>query len=79
LAETIPVERDPAWAILDRTPDALCDYAASIGLKPLTTDQWRALTDLQRFALLKLSREGHDNVNFIPALREFGLPSLFAD
>jgi len=28
---------------------------------------------LQRFTLLKLSRESHDNVNFIPALREFKL------
>ncbi len=77
LADSIPVEDDPAWAVLDRTPDALSDYAASIGMAPLTTEQWRSLTDLQRFALLKLSREGHDNVNFVPALREFGLPSVF--
>jgi len=28
---------------------------------------------LQRFALFKLTRKGHGNRNFLPALREFGL------
>lgn len=28
---------------------------------------------LQRFALYKLTRPGHDNDNFLPAMREFGL------
>jgi hypothetical protein len=27
----------------------------------------------QRFALFKLTRPNHDNDNFIPAMREFGL------
>jgi len=35
--------------------------------------QWTALSPLQRFALCKLSRPGHENRNFLPALREFGL------
>ncbi|NVN38861.1 nitrate reductase associated protein, partial [Komagataeibacter swingsii] len=29
------------------------------------------LSVLQRFALLKLTRPGHENQNFEPALREF--------
>jgi len=35
--------------------------------------QWKNLNSLQRFALIKLTRGGHENENFIPALREFGL------
>ena len=40
-----------------------------------TPEQWQALSDLERFVLVKLSRDNHDNVNFVPALREFGLLS----
>ena len=35
--------------------------------------QWQQLTDLQRFALLKLSYPGHENKNFPKALAEFGI------
>jgi hypothetical protein len=35
--------------------------------------QWRELTNLQRFALIKLSRPGHESKNFIKALKEFGI------
>ena len=31
------------------------------------------LHQLERFVLVKLSRDHHDNLNFVPALREFGL------
>lgn len=37
----------------------------------LTTDQWRSLTELQRYALLKLTRPGHENRNFPFAVKEF--------
>lgn len=72
-ARPIPIPRDPAWASVGRPPDALVVHALGLGLEPPTPSQWDALTELQRFALVKLSREGHDNVNFVPALREFGL------
>jgi hypothetical protein len=39
----------------------------------LTPEQWQTLSPLQRFALIKLSRPGHENRNFYPALVEFGL------
>lgn len=35
--------------------------------------KWSALSDLQRFALIKLSREGHKNEHFLSAVEEFGL------
>jgi hypothetical protein len=36
-------------------------------------EQWAALSPLQRFALIKLSRSSHENSNFLPALKEFQL------
>jgi hypothetical protein len=49
------------------------NYSGSVGLRPPTRRQWSALTRLQRFALIKLTRDSHDNVNFAPAMSEFGL------
>jgi hypothetical protein len=39
----------------------------------ISLTQWRGLTVLQRFALLKLTRPGHENKNFPKAMKEFGL------
>ena len=39
----------------------------------ITAQQWKELSPLQRFALIKLSRRGHENRNFYPALQEFKL------
>ena len=55
------------------TPSAIRDYAAKLGMQAPGDQAWSSLTDLQRFALAKLARDNHDNVNFVPALREFGL------
>jgi len=70
-----PLAEAPCWQWDDpsRLPVVVCDYARSIGVSPPAGSQWRALTRLQRFALIKLTRDNHDNVNFEPALREFGL------
>jgi hypothetical protein len=57
----------------DDAPPVVTSYALSVGVPPPTTRQWRRLTPLQRFALIKLTRDNHDNVNFLPAMREFGL------
>jgi hypothetical protein len=51
----------------------VADYARRVGQTPPSDRQWSALTRLQRFALIKLTRDNHDNVNFIPAMMEFGL------
>jgi hypothetical protein len=68
----IDVEPEPSWSTLDSVPTAVVSFAMRRGVQPPTLEQWRALTDLRRFTLLKLTRDGHDNVNFAPALREFG-------
>jgi hypothetical protein len=39
----------------------------------VSLNKWSTLSPLQRFALMKLSRPSHENANFLPACREFGL------
>ncbi len=48
-------------------------HAIDQGLPPPETSACASLSPLQRFALFKLSRPGHDNDKFEPAMREFGL------
>lgn len=70
-AKHVVVEADPEWARTGRVPPRVVDHSHQLGVDPPTGRQWAGMTPLQRFALLKLTREGHDNANFIPALREF--------
>ncbi|MFM2381171.1 MAG: hypothetical protein RLZZ143_3754, partial [Cyanobacteriota bacterium] len=37
----------------------------------ISLEQWQKLPPSQRFALIKLSRPDHENLNFYPALKEF--------
>jgi hypothetical protein len=69
----LPPGSTVAWDQTDATPEAVRLFARCVRAPPPSDAQWAALTPLQRFVLLKLSRDNHDNVNFIPALREFGL------
>jgi hypothetical protein len=71
---SIPVDPVPAWENAAAVPPALNEYLKSRALAPLTPAEWQRLAPLERFALLKLSRPSHDNVNLEPALREFGIP-----
>lgn len=72
-AVELPVDADPEWLDARQPPARLCDYAAARGLEPPTPEAWGSLPPLRRFALFKLTRPGHDNDNFVPAMREFGL------
>lgn len=63
----------PAWSNTSCIPDRVIDVIAAFGLPPMDRKSWAGLSTLQRFALLKLTRPGHDNDNFLPAIREFGL------
>lgn len=71
-AREIPVEEHPAWADTSAVPAELRQRAGEYGVT-ITTEQWAALDPLQRFALVKLYRPGHEHMNFVPALKEFGL------
>jgi hypothetical protein len=66
------------WEDPHRIAPVVIDYARSLGVRPPDRSQWAALTRLQRFVLIKLTRDNHDNVNFLPAMAEFGLLEAFA-
>lgn len=70
-AKTLAIDPQPPWLAL-QIPDTVTQQANRHQVS-LTSQQWLALTPLQRFALIKLSRPGHENRNFLPALAEFGL------
>jgi hypothetical protein len=61
------------WTRTLTVPAEIGRFADAIGAQPPSNPQWAGLTILQRFVLAKLTRDNHDNVNFVPALREFGL------
>jgi hypothetical protein len=75
-AKRLPIDAAPAWLNGAEVPEDVLAKSAECGLA-IAPAQWRqhwaALTPLQRFALIKLSRPSHENRNFVPALEEFGL------
>lgn len=54
-------------------PPVIEHQCFALGIASPTRAQWSGLTELQRFTLIKLTREGHENANFLPAMTEFGL------
>lgn len=83
LAETIEripgetvklLEEAPSGVWASRSvPPEVAHQCFALGIAAPTRAQWSGLTELQRFALVKLTREGHENANFLPAMAEFGL------
>lgn len=71
-AKPLPEPPAPLWEAAN-PPPVVATFARSVGVAPPTPRAWGELSELQRFALVKLTRDNHDNVNFIPAMREFGL------
>jgi hypothetical protein len=71
--EFVAVEEVPLWRDMSAVPSQIVEQLTQLALPVPTLEQWRSLDDLQRFALLKLTRNGHKNANLLPALREFGL------
>ena len=71
-AKELEIDPNPPW--LDRTsiPQSVCTKAEEHNVS-LSLEQWSSLNPPQRFALIKLSRPSHENKNFVPALKEFGI------
>ncbi|MEN9226581.1 MAG: nitrate reductase associated protein [Thermostichus sp. HHBFW_bins_43] len=65
-------ELEPEWENTERIPLSVQQKAEEIQVQ-ITLEFWRRLQNIQRFALIKLSRSNHENKNFLPALQEFGL------
>ncbi len=71
-ATVLAIEAQPAWSLLNIITPMLQEKANECGCT-ISITQWQQLTNLQRFALLKLCRPGHENKNFPKAMKEFGL------
>ncbi|MBE9222202.1 nitrate reductase associated protein [Cyanobacterium stanieri LEGE 03274] len=71
-AKNLEIDSHPLWQQKDNIPPQILEKAQEFDLK-LNINQWNNLSDLQRFALIKLSRPSHENRNFLPALQEFNL------
>ena len=68
----LEIEHSPLWRNTGSLPGMLDHKLAELGWG-VSVAQWKSLTDLQRYALLKLCRPGHENKNFPKAMREFRL------
>jgi hypothetical protein len=68
----LKIDKNPAWANLAEVPQLLQNKLKDFDWH-LSVEQWKGLDSLQRFALVKLCREGHENKNFPKAMKEFGL------
>jgi hypothetical protein len=66
----LPFESEPLWAEVDEVPAMVQEKLNELN-QSMTISEWAGLSDLQRFALVKLSRPGHENRNFPLALIEF--------
>ena len=71
--QIMQADERPEWSEVGRLPEKLLRYVGLRELPAPSLKRWAAITDLQRFSLLKLTREGHKNDNFEPAMREFGV------
>lgn len=73
---TVPLSFGPEahapWLDCDTIPERLMQRIEETRLRPPILEQWRALSTLQRYALIKLAQSRHDGNHFLPALQEFG-------
>jgi hypothetical protein len=71
-ASELAIDPAPPWFDSSTIPESVQTKAETVGVT-ISPQQWEALEPLKRFALIKLSRSGHENNNFLPALQEFRL------
>lgn len=71
-SKAIAVDESPSWNDLRRVPHDVTAQASSVGIQ-IPLEAWASLDELFRFALAKLSRPGHENRNFLAAVREAGI------
>lgn len=74
-ATLLAIDKNPAWADKNSVPAVLEKKLKEHGWH-ISEERWKNLSNLQRFALIKLCREGHENKNFPKAVREFRLGPL---
>lgn len=67
----LPVPPAPPWQQLQ--PPAGVSAALQAMGQTMGQGQWQQLSELERFALCKLARPGHDHHNLVHALAEFSI------
>lgn len=67
------IDLTPYWTYQESVPDPVVKKGQELGINLVDHPQWKKLNTLQRFALIKLTRAQHENMNFMPALKEFGM------
>ena len=72
-SQALASDLTPAWSKVDDVAPTAVHAAKAAGARSPSVGQWRTLTPLQRFALVKLAKDGRGHRNLAPALREFGL------
>jgi hypothetical protein len=71
-ATVLETPGEAAWEAVE-VPVEVSAFARARSFLTPSPAQWRRLTTLERYTLVKLSRDKHENANFEPALREFGV------
>lgn len=71
-ATDLPIDPDPEWMHTNEIPFSLQQELAKYNRR-ISLLQWKSLSNLKRFSLMKLTRPGHENRNFPGAIKEFGL------
>lgn len=71
-ATDLQTNATPEWANTHMLPQTLLQRLSEMHWH-ISLQQWRSISHLQRFVLLKLSKPGHEHKNFPKAYREFGL------
>ena len=69
MVKDLPPVCSASWQKVDELP-ALVQEAATVRGVQLTLEQWALLSELDRFALCKLARPGHDHHNLEAAFSE---------
>ena len=69
VAKDLPPAEDEPWQCVDQVPLAIAAAADQRGVA-LSVEAWARLSELDRFALCKLARPGHDHHNLEAAFTE---------
>ena len=77
VARTLPIACQESWQQQQETPPSVSTACLEQGVL-LSNPAWAGLSELQRFALVKLSQGGHEHRNLPLALAEFGVTSGLA-
>ncbi len=67
----LPIPKEPPWH-QEQPPSHVAHGLTKLG-QTMDHHRWQQLSELERFALCKLARPGHDHHNLVHALKEFQL------